>query len=275
MATELYDPRIPPREDCIVGEAIDRWARDTPDKVFVAVSRRHRAGPIRQLRDVVRADRARPAAARRQAGRLCDVWLPNGSDALRVILRASTISARSNVPANLAYRGHLLAHVDPQFAGQTDRRARRPAAAARRHRLRRADPGRRARRRIRAAQDAAVASRADALAPTPSALAPPERPIEPWDTQMVIYTSGTTGPSKGVLSSYLHFYTGGAEPFRVSDRRRSLPDQPADVPHRRLRHPELHADDRRLGRDRRILRDRKILAGRTRDASRPRRRCSA
>ena len=31
----------------------------------------------------------------------------------------------------------------------------------------------------------------------------------PWDTMALIYTSGTTGPSKGVLCSYLHYYTVG------------------------------------------------------------------
>jgi crotonobetaine/carnitine-CoA ligase len=35
---------------------------------------------------------------------------------------------------------------------------------------------------------------------------PPERPVEPWDTQAILYTSGTTGPSKGVLSSYMQAY---------------------------------------------------------------------
>src|SRR5262245_553564 len=53
MAIELYDPRIPPRQDCIVGEAIDRWARDNPDKVFVLFAD-GTSWTFRELRDVVR-----------------------------------------------------------------------------------------------------------------------------------------------------------------------------------------------------------------------------
>ena len=108
MATELYDPRIPPREACIVGEAIDRWARDNPDKVFVMFAD-GTSWTFQQLRDVVRQTALGLQQLGVKQGDYVIWWLPNGPDALRVSFAINY--GAINVPANLAYRGNLLAHV--------------------------------------------------------------------------------------------------------------------------------------------------------------------
>jgi carnitine-CoA ligase len=215
MATELYDPRIPPRESCIVSEAIDRWARDNPDKVFVLFAD-GTSWTFHQLREVVRQTALGLQKLGVGQGDYIISWLPNGPDALRVSFAINYLGA-VNVPANLAYRGNLLAHVVKNsqaklivlHADLLPRLDDIDCAALTQGVVLGGAPRPHARLRFHPAET---------LSPSSGALAPPERPIQPWDTQMVIYTSGTTGPSKGVLSSYMHFYTGGAEPFRYLNR---------------------------------------------------------
>ena len=272
MATELYDPRIPPRENCIVSEAIDRWARDNPDKVFVLFAD-GTSWTFRQLREVVRQTALGLQQLGVRQGDYVMSWLPNGPDALRISFAINYLGA-VNVPANLAYRGNLLAHVvrnsqaklivlhadllprldDIDCAALTQGVVL--GGAPRPHKTLQLHPA-----------ECAVASLGRSCAARAA-----DRAVGHPDGDLHIGHHGTVEGRAVVVSAYLHRRRRAVP---VSDRRRSLSDQPADVPHRRLRHPELHADDRRIGRDRRILRDRKILVRSSRRRNRPRRRCSA
>ena len=66
--TELWDRRIPPAEDCVLAALLERRARETPDKVFVVFEDDETWTYAQTLRPCP-AGGARPAAARRAAGR--------------------------------------------------------------------------------------------------------------------------------------------------------------------------------------------------------------
>ena len=191
MTSALYDPRIPKSEDCIVADAIDRWARDNPHKVFVLFAD-GTSWTFRQLRDVVRQTAIGLQQLGVKQGDYVISWLPNGADALRVSFAINYLGA-INVPANLAYRGNLLAHVVRNsqaklivlHADLLPRLDDIDCAALTQGVVLGGPPRGHAMLRLHAAE---------ALSPASGSLAPPERPIAPWDTQMVIYTSGTTGP---------------------------------------------------------------------------------
>jgi crotonobetaine/carnitine-CoA ligase len=216
MPKTWHDPRIPDLELCVLRPLLDRRARSTPDKVFV----RFVDGSewtYRKLRDVVIDTAIGLQALGVQQGDHVLSWLPNGPDSLRVWFALNYLGA-VYVPINLAYRGRLLEHVienaDAKLvichADLFDRLSSvgysRLAAAVLIGGDRRRDavPG------ITIHPGSALASKGRSLAPL-------AREIMPWDTQSIIYTSGTTGPSKGVLSSYLHLYSMGVEPFHFID----------------------------------------------------------
>jgi crotonobetaine/carnitine-CoA ligase len=196
------DPRVFPPEGCVLRELLDRNASQAPDKVFVRFDNGIEWTYL-QLRTTV----ARAAAALQRMGVCQDdhvlVWLPNGPDALRIWFAINYIGA-VYVPMNVAWRGQVLENA-VRLSG-----ARFILSHAELiDRLDEVDRG--------SVTDAVligpriVADRPSGLVYHDAAalLAPggprtPERPIMPWDTQMIIYTSGTTGPSKGVLCSYMH-----------------------------------------------------------------------
>ncbi|MBR0820201.1 AMP-binding protein [Bradyrhizobium liaoningense] len=181
---------------------LDRHAADTPEKVFVRFDDGHEWS-YAQIHSTVR----RTAAALQRMGVAQGdhvlTWLPNSPDALRIWFAINYIGA-VYVPMNIAWRGQVLenavrisgARLLISHAGLVDRLhdidrcaltdllligpdARDKRLAGFRH------------------HDAADLS-------TPGEPDAPQRPIMPWDNQMIIYTSGTTGPSKGVLCTYMH-----------------------------------------------------------------------
>lgn len=212
------DPRVPPRESCVTRYLIDRWAAEKPDTIYV-IFEDGTSWTYAELRQRV----VRLAAGLQQLGvALGDhvaLWMPSDRDALLAFHAVNYLGAVF-VPFNTAYKGDLLAHVldnsDAKLlichAKLVDRL--HPVARAKLEML-------------------VVAGEFEGVAPLPVTpwsevaqcdceLAPPARPIEPWDSQSIIYTSGTTGPSKGVLSSYLHLYTNAGPdgwPFVRSDDR--------------------------------------------------------
>ena len=197
------DPRIPPRDRCVLRHILDRLADETPDRTFVwfedgetwsydrmrQEARRTGAG-LRKL-NVARGDRVL-------------VWLPNGPLMLRSWFGVNYIGA-AFVPINTAYRGNLLAHVIRNSAARLM--------------ILHADLVDRLRAIDLAMLETLVVVGGDvdfaalpvhgvgALGAPGDEPAPLDRPIDPWELQSIIYTSGTTGPSKGVLSSYLHLFT--------------------------------------------------------------------
>jgi crotonobetaine/carnitine-CoA ligase len=210
VSATIYDRRIPAPEDCITRLLIDRRARETPDKVF-SLFPDASSWTYRQLRDaVVRTALGLQRLGVKQGDRvLC--WMPNGSDAVRTLFAANYLGAVA-IPVNIAYRGRLLEHVLRNsearlivlHADLQPRLADIDCAALTQAVVLGGTPVAHARLRVHGS---------DALSPAPGNLEPLERPIAPWDTQMVIYTSGTTGPSKGVLTSYIHLHTAGIASF--------------------------------------------------------------
>ena len=194
------DPRMPPLDEIVLRNALERQARERPDKVF-AIFEDGTCWTYRQTWETA----LRTANALRQLGVKQDdtvvCWLPNGPDALRVWFGLNCLGAVV-VPINLSYRGRLLEHVIRNAAATLI-----IVHAELAERLDEID---------HASLTSAVVVGGTAV---PAGLTlypsdvldsedgtPPElqRAIAPWDTQSIIYTSGTTGASKGVLSSYFH-----------------------------------------------------------------------
>jgi crotonobetaine/carnitine-CoA ligase len=198
------DPRVPPREVCVVRYLIDRWAAERPDQIY-AIFDGGRTWTFRELRERVVALAAGLARAGVGQGDHVLAWQPNTPEMLLTYYAINYLGA-VYVPINTAYRGGVLDHVidnsDARLAVvHVDLLPRlKTARLARLETLVVVGEG---------AWDGpglTTVSYAD-LAATAGEPPPPARPVEPWDTQSIIYTSGTTGPSKGVLSSYLHMYT--------------------------------------------------------------------
>jgi crotonobetaine/carnitine-CoA ligase len=195
------DRRTPRPEECVPGELLERWARETPDSPFAIFHDGMRWSYAEAL-DLVRRTAAGLRALGVQPGELVNVWLPNGPDIVRVWLALNYIGA-VYVPLNVSYRGRILEHAieraqtrmivvhadllprlrDVGLANITDAvvfgESSQPLDGVRLH-------------------------GAEALLPDRGVDGRP--PVAPWQTQMVIYTSGTTGPSKGVEVSYIQNY---------------------------------------------------------------------
>ncbi len=204
MTDHAGDPRIPPRDRCVLRYLLDRVAGETPDKIFVQFDGGE-AWTYDELRTRVidRAIALQGLGVRQ--GQHVLFWLPNGPDALLTFFGLNYLGA-VYVPINIGYRGGLLEHVI-----ENSDAALIVAHADLVPRLADVD---------RAILERCVSVGGDpapipglevlspmALNPARGVLQPLERDIEPWDTQGIIYTSGTTGPSKGVLCSYFHIYS--------------------------------------------------------------------
>jgi crotonobetaine/carnitine-CoA ligase len=201
---DFIDARVPNRDVCVLRYLLDRFARETPGKTHLIFE----DGEAWSFAEVRRRTIAKAVGLQKLGVRQGDrvaVWVPNGRDAL-IIFYAINYLGAVFVPFNTAYRGNLLAHVvansaaklmiaHPDLVGrlvEVDRAALETLVLITR----------------REAPDVGLpCARFDDLDGGAEALAPLDRPIEPWDIQSIIYTSGTTGPSKGVLSSYLHMFS--------------------------------------------------------------------
>ncbi len=215
------DPRVLPREQCVLRYVLDRRASEQPGEVFVVFE----DGTEWTLAEMRRRTVAVAAGLGRLGVRQGDhvaMWLPNGKEALVAFFAISYLGA-IYVPFNTAYRGRMLEHVVdnsdaeviiahgdllPRLEGVSPARLRTAVVVG----------GGRARGGMdRVDFNSFDGDEAD--------LPPLERPIEPWDTHAIIYTSGTTGPSKGVLCSYLHIYTNPSWPF-IEEGDRFLANMP-------------------------------------------------
>jgi crotonobetaine/carnitine-CoA ligase len=199
----MLDPRMPPRDHCVIRDLIDRHATERPERTFVVFADGERWS-YRATRDEVRRCAAGLQSLGVRQGDHVLSWLPNGRICLRVMLALSYLGA-VYVPINTGYRGGLLEHVidnagaslmiaDAQLVERLDG----VALAGLRDLVVLGD-----------ASGGPAALRligASALDGDGERLAAPAAPIQPWDTLSVIYTSGTTGPSKGVLITALQMY---------------------------------------------------------------------
>ena len=105
----MLDRRMPPREDCVIRDLIDRRAREMPEKVFAIFS----DGASLTYADLRREVRGCAEALQRLGVRQGDFvlcWLPNGTTCLKVMFALNYLGA-VYVPINTGYRGGLLEHV--------------------------------------------------------------------------------------------------------------------------------------------------------------------
>jgi crotonobetaine/carnitine-CoA ligase len=198
------DPRVPPRERCVVRYLLDHWAVSRPDQIYVIFDAAQQ-WTYRETRERVIAVAVGLQRQGVKQGDYVLCWQPNTPEMLLTYYALNYLGA-IYVPINTAYRGGVLEHVIENSGARLA--------------IVHADLVGRLRDVKLAGLDRLVVTGAGdvSAAPLPavpfstlcgneSELQPLARPIEPWDTQSIIYTSGTTGPSKGVLSSYLHMYT--------------------------------------------------------------------
>lgn len=199
----MLDKRMPPRDECVIRDLIDKHAANQPDAPF-SIFADGSMLTYSQLRDEVRGCAEGLQRLGVRQGDFVVVWLQNGATCLKVMLALNYLGA-VYVPINTSYRGGLLAHVIDNSgaslmiadAGLVERLNGVPHAELR-------DV-------VVVGDDAPDAPGLNllpqgALTGDGAALQPPPREIQPWDTLCVIYTSGTTGPSKGVLSSCLQMH---------------------------------------------------------------------
>ncbi|GAA5237161.1 AMP-binding protein [Verticiella sediminum] len=200
---------------------IDRHARERADEVF-ALFEDGMHWTFSELKAQVVAAAAFLAGQGVAQDDIVAVWMPNGPDALRMMLAVNYLGAVC-APLGLASRGGFLEHilnnsqarlmvVDPRLMGrlaEVQARFLRTLVVAGTG----GDP-------TPAPDGYEIVEQAlDTGVPVP--LPPLAQPIQPWDTQFVLYTSGTTGPSKGVLTSYMQRYAHAfsARHIGATDRR--------------------------------------------------------
>jgi len=214
-------PKRPTAEETVVRNLVDRHALDRGDEVF-ALFEDDTRWTFSELKTQVVASAAFLAEQGVAQGDIVAVWMPNGSDALRMMLAINYLGAVC-APLGLASRGGFLEHilnnseaalmvVDSRLMGRlTEVQARflRKLVVSRTG----GDP-------TTAPDGFEIIEHAPDTG-VPVSLPPLARPIEPWDTQFVLYTSGTTGPSKGVLTSYMqrHAHAFSARHISAEDRR--------------------------------------------------------
>jgi len=202
--SDFYDERIPDRDKCVVRYLIDRWAQETPDKVYVQFEDGD-SWTYAELKDRVISVAAGFQKQGVKQGETVAVWLPNGPDALLAFYALNYIGAIF-VPFNTAYRGNMLRHVIDNSGARI--------IVVHKDLVPRLTEIDLCNLEVQILSGGECDTHTglnsylfDDLKCPIDELAPLARPIDPWDPQSIIYTSGTTGPSKGVLSSYLHMYS--------------------------------------------------------------------
>ena len=197
------DPRIPNRDVCVTRYVLERFARETPDKVF-AVFQDGEEWTYTALLERVRVLAGGLASEGIARGDHVAVWMFDSKEAILTFMAVNYLGAVF-VPLNTAFKGGVLEHV----LAVSD--ARHLVAHGQLiDRLEGINVAKVARIiHVGSSKNSQILEQLEFDELTAARAEPPEldTPIEPWDTQSIIFTSGTTGPSKGVLSSYLHIFT--------------------------------------------------------------------
>lgn len=179
---------MPRRGEVVTPYLLERNAAERPDGRAAAFE----DGTAWTYRDALSVARRSANALYAEGVRQGDhvaVLLPNGPGFLAAWLGITSLGAVI-VPANVAFKGVMLAHL---------LRITRPVRVV-----------------TTTALAANVAEVADVPIVDPAALAagrdeppPRDRDIELWDTHHIMLTGGTTGPSKAARCSHLHFHNLG------------------------------------------------------------------
>lgn len=207
-----FDPRIPPREACVLGYQLEHWASEQPDELAIAFFDGARWTWGDALEKTRRAAKALQDLGVEKGDHVLS-WQPNGQDAVLTWFALNYLGA-VYVPMNTAYKGGVLEHL-VRLSDATLAICHADLAP----RLNDIDTaslsdivitGGTASVSGLSIHPASVLRPDDGLAEMPDV-------VEPWDTQYIIFTSGTTGPSKAVLSSYLQGYSMGPEAHTALD----------------------------------------------------------
>jgi crotonobetaine/carnitine-CoA ligase len=200
-----FDPTPPTADECVIPRLLDRYAAETPDKVFI----RYETGETWTWAET--RLKALETAAALQArgvkkGDIVAAWAPNSAALVRSWFGANYAGA-ALAPINTSFRGKLLEHA----VGKTGARLLivHPDLVERLEGL-----------SLGAVEQLILTGEpsgpitlgvpvepASALIGDASAYVRVES--DPWDTPVIIFTSGTTGPSKAVLTSYVQEWTTG------------------------------------------------------------------
>lgn len=198
-----FDPAPPSADDCVIPRLIDRYAAETPDKVFI----RFETGETWTWAET--RTKALETAAALQArgvkpGDIVAAWAPNSAALVRSWFGANYAGA-ALAPINTSFRGRLLEHALAKC--QARLLILHPQLA---ERLEGLSLG--AVERVMLCGEAGDApSLPIPTEPSESLVGDPTtyRPVasQPWDAPVIIFTSGTTGPSKAVVTSYVQEWT--------------------------------------------------------------------
>ena len=196
---------LPRRDECVVGELLQRWARERPGRNFLEFEDGG-AWTFAQALDLVqRAAGGLHALGVRQGSHvLC--WMPNLREAVLGWFGANYLGA-VHVPLNTGYRGRLLQHAIALSNAQVmlvhssllPRLAEIDTAQLREVVVVGDEPPPPGSLHFHAARVLQGEARAE-----------PARPVEPWDPNYLMLTSGTTGPSKAVVCTYVQAWSGSA-----------------------------------------------------------------
>ncbi|WP_292046047.1 MULTISPECIES: AMP-binding protein [unclassified Brevundimonas] len=199
-----FDPAPPTADQCVTSRLIERFAAETPDKLFALFE----SGETWTWEQTRR--RARETASALQArgvgkGDIVAAWAPNGP-ALLGAWFGSNHAGAALAPINSSFRGLLLEHAIAKTGANI--LILHPELID----------------RLKGLSLGAV-NRIILTGPATSDYAPPGVVVEdetaligdpdqyeqvdsqPWDTPVIIFTSGTTGPSKAVITSYVQEWT--------------------------------------------------------------------
>lgn len=212
---------VDPAEQCVLRYALERHAAQRPEDIF-AVFESGAKWTFAQTLQHCASTAAALQSLGVQQGDTVLLLLPNSEMGVRTLFAVNYLGAVA-VPVNPAFKGGLLEHVVKNCGAKiaivhpdvVPELSRIDTAQLALLVLSGAATGVEKPNGLRMLDESALLG-------LPDALQPPDRPIQPWDTQTIIYTSGTTGPSKGVLSSYMHAWSAAgplAWPFIRDDDR--------------------------------------------------------
>ncbi len=182
---------------------IDRFARETPDEIFI----RFENGETWTWAETRLKALETAAAFQTQGvapGDIVAAWAPNSAALVRSWFGANYAGA-ALAPINTSFRGRLLEHAIAKTGARL--MVIHPELALRLDGL---SLGALERLILTGATNAPIELPVEvvsheALIGDPAAAVLVE--VQPWDTPVIIFTSGTTGPSKAVVTSYVQEWT--------------------------------------------------------------------